>query len=183
MIDQRHAGAVAFDIGERALELALEAAAVEDVGQRIDVDPRLELADAGARGFKLGCERIDFGGEPHRGGAGSARARFGSNVSSRLPLRRPRGFGPGGAGAGFARLRRPAYSCPRSFPGASTHSCMRRALGRAESGKIGHYYKYLMPCDRLPQMASPLPAVVHAAARKESGAFVGRITAAVKARP
>ena len=43
-IDQRRAGAVAFDVSQRALELALETAAVQHVGQRIDVDPRFESA-------------------------------------------------------------------------------------------------------------------------------------------
>ena len=38
-IDQRRARAVALDVGQRALELALEAAAIERLGQRIDVDP------------------------------------------------------------------------------------------------------------------------------------------------
>ena len=42
-IDQRRAHAVALDVGERAREFALEAAAVERLGERIDIDPRLEV--------------------------------------------------------------------------------------------------------------------------------------------
>ena len=57
-IDQRGAGPVALDVSERALELALEAAAVERLGQRIDVDPRLELDDARACGLQLGGQRV-----------------------------------------------------------------------------------------------------------------------------
>ena len=38
-IDERGAHAVALEVSERALEFALEAAAVERFGQRIDVDP------------------------------------------------------------------------------------------------------------------------------------------------
>src|SRR5262249_37927512 len=68
-IDQRRAGAVALDVGERALELALKAAAVEHVGERIDVNPRFEVPDASAGILELRRERIDLGGEPHDDGA------------------------------------------------------------------------------------------------------------------
>ena len=43
--DERRLGAVTRDIGKRALEFAVEAAAVEDVGERIDIGARLELGD------------------------------------------------------------------------------------------------------------------------------------------
>ena len=64
-IDQRRAGAVALDVSQRALELALETAAVEHVGQRIDVDPRLEIQNARARILQLRRQRVDLGGKPH----------------------------------------------------------------------------------------------------------------------
>jgi hypothetical protein len=57
-IDERRARAVALDIGERALEFALKTAPVEDIGERIDVDPCLKLADARTRGFELSRQRV-----------------------------------------------------------------------------------------------------------------------------
>ena len=56
-INQRGAGTVALDVSERTLEFALEAAAIERLGQRIDVDPRLEIQDAGAGLLKLRRQR------------------------------------------------------------------------------------------------------------------------------
>ena len=64
-IDQRCAGAVAFDVSERALELALKTSAIEHVGQGIDVDACFKIGDALARGFELRRERLDFRREPH----------------------------------------------------------------------------------------------------------------------
>ena len=62
-IDQRRAGAVALDVSERPLELALEAAAVENVGQWVDIDARLEIGDTRPRCFKLRGKPIDLGGD------------------------------------------------------------------------------------------------------------------------
>ena len=44
-IDQRRSRAVAADIAERAIELALKTTPVEDIEQRIDVGARLQLGD------------------------------------------------------------------------------------------------------------------------------------------
>ena len=67
---QRGGGAVAFHIGERALELAIEAAPVEDVEQRIDVGARLQLGDLPFRLDQFGLEPFDLrqqqGGGRHR---------------------------------------------------------------------------------------------------------------------
>jgi hypothetical protein len=83
-IDQRRARAVTLDVSERALEFALEAAAVERLGERIDVDPRLELANAGARSFEFAGKPLDLGGKL----IASARRRgfvvFGSSMPPRL---------------------------------------------------------------------------------------------------
>ena len=68
-IDQCGAGAVAFDIGQRALELAFEAAAIKGVGQRIDVDARFKILDAGAGILELRRQRIDLRSKPHNDGA------------------------------------------------------------------------------------------------------------------
>ena len=46
---QHRLAVVALQVGERALELALEAAPVEDVEQRIDVGARFELGDGALR--------------------------------------------------------------------------------------------------------------------------------------
>ena len=53
-------------MSECALELALEAAAVENIQQRIDVGARLEVADARARDGKLALEALDFRPEATR---------------------------------------------------------------------------------------------------------------------
>ena len=62
-IDEHQSGlrAVTLHMGERALELALEAAAVEDVEQWIDVGARLEFADPRTRDGKLAFETLIFG--------------------------------------------------------------------------------------------------------------------------
>ena len=54
--DQARGGAVALHMRQRAIELALEAAAVEHVEQRIGFDLLLKMADALARGAELGIE-------------------------------------------------------------------------------------------------------------------------------
>ena len=51
---QRRLAFVALQIGERALELALEAAPVEDVEQRIDVGARLQFGDLALRAGDIG---------------------------------------------------------------------------------------------------------------------------------
>src|SRR5262249_38683085 len=58
---QRGRGAIALGMGERAFEFAFEAAAIEDIGQWVDVGARLERADAGTRHRKLALETLDFG--------------------------------------------------------------------------------------------------------------------------
>ena len=63
-INQRRGRAVAFDVGQRAGEGALKAAAVERLRQRTDIDPVLEFADAQTRGSKLCRKALDLGGEP-----------------------------------------------------------------------------------------------------------------------
>src|SRR5262245_63873936 len=62
-VDEHQSGlrAVAFHVSERPLELALEAAPVEDVEQRIDVRPRLKLANAGARDSQFALEALILG--------------------------------------------------------------------------------------------------------------------------
>ena len=61
---------VALQIGERALELALEAAPVEDVEQRVDVGARFEFGDRALRLGDFGLEPFDLrqqqGRRPHR---------------------------------------------------------------------------------------------------------------------
>jgi hypothetical protein len=57
--------AVALHIGERPLECALEAAPVEEAGERILVDARLELRDARACLRQLLLQQIELGREPH----------------------------------------------------------------------------------------------------------------------
>src|SRR5207249_4480341 len=68
-IEQRGARAVALHVGERALELALEAAPVEDIGERIDVGARLERRHPGARRGELALKPFDLGGKADRGRA------------------------------------------------------------------------------------------------------------------
>ena len=65
-VDQDRAGLVALHIGERALQLALEAAAIDQVGERIDLGARLQGRHAAAGGRELELEPIDLLGEPHR---------------------------------------------------------------------------------------------------------------------
>ena len=65
-IEQRRTRAVALDVGERALEFALEAAAVEGVGERVDVNSSLKFDDARPRCFELRREPVDLGRKPHR---------------------------------------------------------------------------------------------------------------------
>jgi len=68
-IDERGAGAVTLGVGERALQLALEAASVEHVGERIDLGARLEIGHLRPCGGKLTREPLDLFGEPHGIGA------------------------------------------------------------------------------------------------------------------
>ena len=60
---QRHLAFVALQIGERALELALEAAPVEveDVEQRIDLGAQLQLRNLQLRLDQLALDPLDFG--------------------------------------------------------------------------------------------------------------------------
>jgi len=53
-------------MSECTLEFALEAAAVEDIKQRIDVGTRLKLSDAGTRNGNLALEAIVFGQQRSR---------------------------------------------------------------------------------------------------------------------
>jgi hypothetical protein len=46
-IDQRRVGSIALDIGERALELTLEAASIEYVVQRVEIGTQFEFGDSG----------------------------------------------------------------------------------------------------------------------------------------
>ena len=62
-IKQRRRRAVALDISQRALQLALEAAPVEDIEQRVDVGARLKLGDAGASLVQLALEALDLGAQ------------------------------------------------------------------------------------------------------------------------
>ena len=65
---QRRLALVALQIGERALELALEAAPVEDVEQRIDVGARFEFGDrALAPAAMSRLEPLDLGQQQSRG--------------------------------------------------------------------------------------------------------------------
>ena len=65
-VDQDRAGRVALHIGERALQFALEAAAIDEIGERIDLGARLQCRHAAAGGGELELEAIDLLGEPHR---------------------------------------------------------------------------------------------------------------------
>ena len=86
-VDQRRAGAVALDVSQRALELALETAAVEHVGQRIDVDPGLEIQNARARKLQLRRQRVDLGGKPHDDRArDGGRDAFAASAPACLPV-------------------------------------------------------------------------------------------------
>ena len=58
--DQRPAGMITFDIGDRATELALEAAAVENIQQKIGIGGRLQRLDP-----PLGLGQLDL--EPANG--------------------------------------------------------------------------------------------------------------------
>ncbi len=58
---QRGLCAVALDVRKRALEFALEPAAVEDIEQRIDIGTRLQLPNARARNGNLALEPLDLG--------------------------------------------------------------------------------------------------------------------------
>src|SRR5476651_1905246 len=63
---QRRLALVALQIGERALELALEAAPVEDIEQWIDVGARFEFADGAMRTGDVGLEPLDLGQQQSR---------------------------------------------------------------------------------------------------------------------
>lgn len=58
---QRRLAFVALQISKRALEFALETAAVDYLEQRIDVGARLEIGDGGACLREFGLEPLDFG--------------------------------------------------------------------------------------------------------------------------
>ena len=62
-IDEHQGGlrSVALHMRERPLELALETAPVENIEQRIDVRPRLKLADAGARDRQFALQALVLG--------------------------------------------------------------------------------------------------------------------------
>src|SRR5262249_8410757 len=62
-VHEHHRGrcAIAFGMGERAFEFALEPAAIEDIEQGVDVGARLELTDAGTRHRELTLQTLDFG--------------------------------------------------------------------------------------------------------------------------
>ena len=64
--EQRRTRAVALQIGQRPLELALEASAIEHPGQRIGVSMRRKRLDLVARRRKLELKPRDFSGKPHR---------------------------------------------------------------------------------------------------------------------
>jgi hypothetical protein len=64
--NKRRARAVTLDVSERALEFSLEAATVERLGERIDVDPRLDRANSGARSFEFAGKPLDLGGKLNR---------------------------------------------------------------------------------------------------------------------
>src|SRR6266508_6751466 len=66
-VEERRARSVALHIGERALELALEAAPVEYIGEWIDVGARFERRQLAARRRQLALEPLDLGGQAHRG--------------------------------------------------------------------------------------------------------------------
>ena len=53
-------GAVTFHMRERAFELALEAAPIQNVEERIDIGAGLKLADAGPCDSKLALEALVF---------------------------------------------------------------------------------------------------------------------------
>ena len=66
-VNERGAGVVALDIGERARQLPLEAVAIENVEQRIDIDLRLQLhqlrlhaSELRLQGCELGLDHFDF---------------------------------------------------------------------------------------------------------------------------
>src|SRR5262249_53638328 len=106
--------------GERALELALKAAAVELVGERIGVGARRERHHLHARRRKLALEPLHFGGETHRVRA-TRRDRTGRSISPRL-TRAPRRLRHG-------RPRRIGLRSPPLFlgHGAPCESCFRIA--------------------------------------------------------
>ena len=108
-VEQRRAGAVALHVGERARKLAVEAAPVEDPGDRVDVRGRLELLHPGARGRKFALEALqlaeqdgEFGGNI---AGGLERLRLGLVANrTRGDCARARGYCPG---PGRAPLHRP----------------------------------------------------------------------------
>ena len=106
-IDQRRAGAIALDVSQRAFELALEAAAVEDIGERIDVDARFKLGNPGARDFEFRRKRVDFRGEPGEAERDGGRDGCGRSGSPGSRVCRRSGFDRGraiGLRPGFAAL-------------------------------------------------------------------------------
>ena len=88
---QRGLGPVTLHMRERPLELALEAAAVEDVEQRIDVGAGLKLSDRARatassrfrRSFSASTAVID-GNSSSRRGCGSPMCRFSCQFSRKL---------------------------------------------------------------------------------------------------
>ena len=58
---QRRLAFVALQVGDRAFELAHEAAPVADVEQRIGIGARFEFADPAFRPRNLGLQALDFG--------------------------------------------------------------------------------------------------------------------------
>ena len=65
-VDQDRVGLVALHIGERALQFALEAAAIDQIGERIDLGARFQRRHTAARGGKLELETVDLFGQAHR---------------------------------------------------------------------------------------------------------------------
>jgi len=117
-IDQRRVRSVPFDVGEGAFEFTLEAAAIERLGQRIDVDAAFEIADARTGGF---------------GSAAAARPRrrpHGGRARTRLRRLRlfPAGFFVAG---GVARVRRAPHKpvCLPTLP-ILFHDCPAPRIGK-----------------------------------------------------
>ncbi len=90
--DQRAARVIAFDVGDRAVEFALEAAPVGNIQQEIGIGGRLQFVDSRLRLRQLGPQPANgrFGviGRSRRTGRGAADPSPGARRLRFCPLRR-----------------------------------------------------------------------------------------------
>ena len=132
--DQRPAGMIAFDVGDRAMELALEAAAVENIQQKIGIGGRLQRLDP-----PLGLGQLDL--KPANG-------LFGTVSRNLRPPRRRTPGGPELARRHAVLAALCGSGCGRLGFLLARHGedLLKRGLAAIHQDRIVHCGLLAMPC-------------------------------------